>query len=195
MRKMNKFLAVLLLILSSSFAAHAQKVALKTNLLYDATTTMNLGLEFALSQKWTLDISGNYNPWTFDNNQKWKHWAVQPEFRLWTCDKFNGHFFGFHLHGGQYNVGNVNADFKFLNNDFRVLKDHRIEGWFAGAGISYGYAWALGKHWNLEAEIGLGYAYTKYDQYKCATCGDFVRSRVHNYVGPTKIALSLVYVF
>lgn len=195
MRKMNKFLAVLLLILSSSFAAHAQKVALKTNLLYDATTTINMGLEFGLSQKWTLDISGNYNPWTFDNNQKWKHWAVQPEFRLWTCEKFNGHFFGFHLHGGQYNVGNINADFKFLNNDFRILKDHRIEGWFAGAGIAYGYAWVLGKHWNLEAEIGFGYAYTRYDKYDCVTCGEKRGRAVHNYVGPTKAALSLVYVF
>ena len=40
-------------------------LAVKSNLLYDATTTMNLGIEFGLAPKWTLDISGNYNPWTF----------------------------------------------------------------------------------------------------------------------------------
>ena len=41
----------------------AQKIAVKSNLLYDATTTVNLGLEFGLARKWTLDIPVNYNPW------------------------------------------------------------------------------------------------------------------------------------
>ena len=31
----------------------AQKIAVKSNLLYDATTTVNLGLEFGLARKWT----------------------------------------------------------------------------------------------------------------------------------------------
>ena len=42
--------------------SYAQKVALKSNLLYDATATMNLGLEFGLARKWTLDVPVNYNP-------------------------------------------------------------------------------------------------------------------------------------
>lgn len=67
--------------------ALAQEAAVKTNLLYDATTTMNLGVEFGLSPKWTLDVSGNYNPWTFSKNKKWKHWLVQPEARYWFCNK------------------------------------------------------------------------------------------------------------
>ncbi|MGL5261004.1 MAG: DUF3575 domain-containing protein, partial [Bacteroides sp.] len=100
---MQRLLLGLVLVLASTFTAHAQKAAIKTNVLYDATTTFNLGVEFGLSPKWTLDVSGNYNPWTFDNNKKWKHWFVQPEARYWLCEKFNGHFFGFHAHTGQYN--------------------------------------------------------------------------------------------
>lgn len=50
--------------------SYGQKAAIKTNLLYDATSTLNLGFEFGLSPKWTLDISGNYNPWQFDDNRK-----------------------------------------------------------------------------------------------------------------------------
>lgn len=73
MQKMHRFLFGLVLILATTFTMKAQKVAVKTNLLYDASATMNLGFEFGLSAKWTLDISGNYNPWTFSNNQKWKH--------------------------------------------------------------------------------------------------------------------------
>ena len=98
--------------------ASAQKVAVKTNLLYDATSTINLGVEFALTPKWTLDVAGNYNPWTFSNNRKWQHWLVQPEARYWFCNKMMGHFVGFHAIAGSYNIGNVNADFKLLGTDF-----------------------------------------------------------------------------
>jgi hypothetical protein len=70
----------------------AQELAVKTNLLYDATTTGNIGVEAGLSKKWTLDVSGNLNPWTFSNNKKIKHWMVQPEARYWLCEKFNGQF-------------------------------------------------------------------------------------------------------
>lgn len=176
--------------------AMAQKVAVKTNLLYDATSTINLGTEFGLSPKWTLDVSANYNPWTYSNNKKWKHWLVQPEARYWFCNKMMGHFIGFHAIAGSYNIGNVNADFKFLGTDFSKLKDYRYEGWFVGAGVAYGYSWVLSKHWNLEAGLGVGYTYSKSDKFECASCGEKLEDdKPHHYVGPTKAALNLVYVF
>lgn len=65
-----------------------------------------------------------------------------------------------------------------------------------GAGIGYGYSWILNRRWNLEAEIGLGYSYTRYDRFECAGCGEKVEEdRTHHYVGPTKAALNLIYVF
>lgn len=194
---MNKrILFVLVAIISFISPALAQKVAVKSNLLYDATSTINLGAEFGLSPKWTLDVSANYNPWTYSNNKKWKHWLVQPEARYWFCNKMMGHFVGFHAIGGAYNIGNVNADFKFLGTDFSKLKDYRYEGWFAGAGVAYGYSWVLSKHWNFEAELGVGYTYSKSDKFECTSCGEKLESdKTHHYVGPTKAALNLVYVF
>ena len=101
-----------------------------------------------------------------------------------------------HLHGGQYNVGGWDGHMKFLGTDFRKVKDSRFQGWFGGAGISYGYTWILGKHWNVEAEIGFGWSYTRYDRFECTGCGRKVETdRVHNYVGPTKAAINMVYVF
>ena len=62
--------------------------------------------------------------------------------------------------------------------------------------MAYGYSWILGRHWNLEAELGIGWIYTKYDVFPCAKCGRKLASdRSHNYVGPTKVALNLVHVF
>ena len=43
------------------------------NVLYDATATVNAGVEFSVAPKWTMDISGNYNGWNFSDNRKWKH--------------------------------------------------------------------------------------------------------------------------
>lgn len=106
--------------------------------------------------------------------------------------KMMGSFIGFHALGGSHNIGGMDLDFKFLGTDFSKLRDYRYEGWFIGAGVAYGYAWALSKHWNLEAELGVGYIYSKADKFNCAQCGDKLEDdKAHNYVGPTKAALNL----
>ena len=54
----------------------------------------------------------------------------------------------------------------------------------------------LSEHWNIEAELGIGWAYTRYDRYPCTRCGRKLQSgKAHNYVGPTKAAINIVYVF
>lgn len=74
---MKKRIFIALVALGSLICpALAQETAVKTNLLYDATTTMNLGVEFGLSPKWTLDVSGNYNPWTFSKNSNFRNTII-----------------------------------------------------------------------------------------------------------------------
>ena len=196
---MSKFFTKLTLIaiLATAFSTsvNAQSAGIKTNLLYDATGTVNLGVEAGLAPKWSLDLSGNFNGWT-DKNQIWKHWLFQPEARYWFCDRFAGHFLGFHAMGGQFNVGRLKHTADFLGTPFHILKQNRAQGWAVGAGIAYGYTWILGKHWNLEAEIGVGWMHTWYDVYDCAECERKIASdRQRNYYGPTKAAVNLVYVF
>lgn len=190
----KKVLCLLILALSTSVVAKGQDVAVKTNVLYDATATVNVGLEFGLAPRWTLDLSGNYNGWPV-NGHKWKHWMAQPEFRYWFCDRFARHFLGFHALGGEFNVGLIKNNVKFLGTDFSPLTDHRYQGWAVGGGVAYGYAFILGRHWNLELELGVGYAYLKYDKFECAECGRKVGENDRHYVGPTKAAINLVYVF
>lgn len=162
------------------------RFAVKSNLLYDATTTFNLGLEIKTGRKFTLDIPVNYNLWTFHENRKWKHLLVQPELRYWICEPFHGHHLGIHAHYGLYNVGNLPFGGR--------MKDHRYEGWLVGAGVSYGYQWMLSNRWSLEAGIGVGYAYLDYDKYPCSKCGDLISKDKKHYVGVTKAAISLIYI-
>ncbi|MCM1429024.1 MAG: DUF3575 domain-containing protein [Clostridium sp.] len=186
---------IISLAIGSSFVS-AQEVAVKTNLLYDALLTPSVGVEVGLAPKWTLDVSGNVNAWDLSGGKKWKHWLVQPEARYWFCQRFSGHFIGAHVLGGQFNVGHIDLPFKFLGTDFRELKDYRWQGWMAGAGIAYGYNWILSRHWSIEAEIGIGWIYSRYDTYRCKGCGKKVEEDTpHNYVGPTKAAINIVYDF
>lgn len=194
-KKLKTIFSVLLVFAMSS-VAKAQDVAIKTNILSDVTGSLNLGVEPRLADRWTLDISGHLNPWTYNDGRLWRHAFVQPEARWWFCDCFSGHFLGLHAHSGIFNVGGTDTDLKFLGNDFSVLRDTRRQGWFAGAGIGYGYDLILGKHWNLEFEIGAGYAYTRYDVFECDVCGSTIEEdQVHHYFGVTKVAISLVYLF
>lgn len=193
---MKLILRILLLIMGCAMPVQAQ-VAVKSNLLYDAALSPNMGVEVAVAPKWSVELSGNLNAWTLSDGMRWKHWLVQPEVRYWLCDRFSGHFFGAHLLGGQYNVGGIrHLRGDILGMNLRRLADNRYQGWFAGAGIAYGYTWILSRHWSVEAEIGIGYVYTRYDIYPCARCGSKIGENVsRNYFGPTKAALNLIYVF
>lgn len=194
-RKLLMALAVSLICLVTD-AQNISWGGLKTNLLYDATATANLGVEVGLSQRWSVDVSGNYNAWNPIEGSRWKHWLIQPEFRFWTCDRFAGHFIAAHAIGGQYNFGGIRNNITIGKADFSQLTDYRFQGWAAGAGLAYGYAWVLSRHLNLEAEIGAGYIYTQYDQFNCVGCGKRINTGIpFHYFGPTKAAINLVYIF
>ena len=190
------------LMLLGGASAQAQEFAVKTNLLYDATTTPNLGIEIGVGAKNTVQLFYGLNPWTFDSksgDRKAKHWLLMPEYRWWTCSKYNGHFFGVHLMGGQFNASNINIPLPGVffggDNIRKGVQDSRYQGWYAGVGATYGYQWILSRHWNLEAEIGVGYNHIWYDKYPCYECGAKIDSGNSNYAGITKLGLSIMYIF
>jgi outer membrane protein OmpA-like peptidoglycan-associated protein len=163
-------------------------LSIKSNLLHDATTSMNLGFEVRTGYNTSLDVPVTYNPWTFSDNKKWKHILIQPEFRFWPDQTFKGHFFGVHGHYAFYNVGGLpNPPFS------EYMNTHRFEGWLAGGGLSYGYRLNFDHRWGVEATIGVGYAYLSYDKYECAGCGKWLESETKNYFGPTRAGITLIY--
>lgn len=177
---MKKILLSILLLASLPQVVTAQKVAVKTNAIYWLTTTINGGVELALNPRNTLDLSGAYNPWTFNGGRKIHLWMAQPEYRHWFCEKFEGHFLGIHAHGGQF---------------FAALNDKRYDGNFVGGGISYGFDWILSPHWNIEATLGVGYAYIWYKQSPWLPCIKCREDRHKHYVGPTKVGVTFTYLF
>ena len=195
MRTIKLLLAAgFLLVLGTSAYAQVQrnetylpKFAIKTNALYWATSTPNLGFEVGLAKKITLDVSGNYNPWKFGNDRQIKHWLVQPELRYWLHERFNGHFLGVHALYADYDVAG-----KTLLN---VMKsDYAYEGNAYGGGISYGYQLYLSPYWNIEFTAGVGYVRFKYDKTSFPAGQEAAGSYRNDYFGPTKLGISIMYI-
>ena len=163
--------------------------AVKTNVLYDATSTISLGSEFRLSNRLSLDMEVGWNPWTYSSNRKLKHISIVPELRYWLYEPFNGHFWGAHLLYSNFNVGKLHLPFDI----FSSLETNRYRGNGYGIGFSYGYQWLLSPRWGLEGSFGFGYLYADYAVYQCHTCGQHTGNSHKHYFGPTKVSLSVIY--
>lgn len=133
---------LLTLLASSTLCANAQRIGLKTNALYWATGTPNLGLELRLSRSFTLNVEGGVN--LFDYHSFGLNAATfSPEVRYWHSGRpQTGHFIG------------ALIDFKGMN-DCRV-KDNMHQGFAMGAGLSYGYSLVLSRRWSIEGTLGAG---------------------------------------
>ena len=64
--------------LLSCMEANAQTVGIKTNLLYDATLTPNIGAEVALGRRTTAQVVYGLNPWKFSSTstKQLRHWVL-----------------------------------------------------------------------------------------------------------------------
>lgn len=169
----------------------AQNVSLKTNLFGDMTTSVCLSGELKLSSHVSLDVASSLNFWEFSNDRKFKHVLVQPAVRYWFCEYRNGWFVGAHTHWAHYNVGGIKLPFGI----FPSLEKMRYQGDLWGGGASAGYSWVISRHFDVETELGLGYARFVYDKYPCRHCSMKSDGGYYNYWGGTKLAVNLVYSF
>ena len=174
-----------------------QNIAIKSNLLYDLTTTLNMGGEVRCDDTHTISLSLNYNPWNFGGNKKMKHFLLQPEYRKWFNEVFTGSFIGFQLHYALFNFGGMLPwgfnNGKMLGIENRQIAHNRYQGNLAGFGISYGYQWILAKHWNLEGDMHTliinatdSLKVQPYWKNQAATTGDLHKQGYQSYISSDK---------
>ncbi len=181
----ERYIALWILSFCCMANAYCQQVNLKTNLLHAATTTPNLGVEFSVHPRWSIDLWGAYNLIDYKGDASLRHYLVQPEARFWLRRVFRGHFFGAHFLGGKFDIGGL----PFISS----MKEYYYRGHLLGGGLSYGYQWKLGNRWGIEASLGIGFLTMKYDKYRCQGCAAMEARYKRNYLGPTRAAVSLVY--
>ncbi|WP_313380645.1 DUF3575 domain-containing protein [Proteiniphilum saccharofermentans] len=192
MRLLKRAFFILLFCNLLSLHTQAQKTfAVKTNIPHWATASPNLGVEVAFRHKMTFELSGGFNPFQFGNDKQWKHWIIWPEARYWLNETFNGHSIGLHGVFTGFDVGGLELPFNLVPE----LKNRRVEGNINGIGLSYGYAWIIGNSLLLEVSAGAGYGRLNYDVFTNGDNGYKTNYGQKHYIGPTKGAISLVYLF
>lgn len=169
---------------------------IRTNLLYLATATPNLSIDFGFARHWSLSLTAGYNPWKYPKrhrdddktvNPKTLHWLVMPELKLWFREHLEGGYLGLHGIYAQYNVGGLSF--------IPALNNNRYDGYLYGGGLSFGWHWWLGrKHrTGLDLSLGAGYLRLHYDKYRACNCSGLLETVDENYFGPTKAAISFTY--
>ena len=171
---------------------------LGTNLFYWGSGTPNAHFLIASGDNITIGLTGGLKPWPrwfpWDRddqiNQKWRHFAIVPNFRWWPKENYRGLWLGADLLWTHYNVGGVTFPFGL----YPEVRQNRLQGDFFGLGISLGYSWWLTRHLRLEAEIGAAAGYNTAERYECAWCG----ANLGHVTGPgivPKLGLNLAYNF
>ena len=162
---------------------NAQEISLRSSATMWLTATPNIEVSFPVSKHWTVHLPVLYNPWVFKDNSRFQRLTTMPGVRWWRQQANLHYFVSVYGLASRFHVGG------WFNNKYRY------DGKAFGGGIGGGYSFALSRHWNIEAELGIGYAYTEYDK-----CGWYNNSRlVEHYKGwkiiPTKVDISFVYFY
>ena len=202
----NKALLILLLltgIFCSATRVQAQKWSVKTNLLYWATGTLNIGGELKVSKHSTFNVTCNLNPWTYGVDTKLQHWFFRPEYRYWVTEANTRLFFGMHVMGGGFEVGGFKVP--IIGDKIGRLRNLLYtyhSGTFVAAGVGMGYAFYLSPHLNLEVSGGVGLARIKHHSEPNTKHPKWAggptwrgRDKVHYLPVPTELSISLVYLF
>ena len=161
-------------------------LALKNNLLYDLALAPNIEVELPLGKRWSLNVEYKC-PWWSDSGCNFCYQLLSGgmEGRCWLGnrqkrDRLTGHFIGLYAEGGIY--------------DFQLRGDGYQGKYYGAAGVTYGYARQLARHFSLEFSLGIGYLTTEYKKYTPYE-GDIIwtNSGRYNFIGPTKAKISLVW--
>jgi hypothetical protein len=178
---MNKLcLGILLSVLTVSIS-YAQNLAVKSNLLYDLTGTLNVGGEYAITKNISAGLSLNWNGLAFGiknatapyDKMAWKHFLVQPEGRYWFRESFNGLFAGVHLSYMSYDIRRINisslfqkdrSDTRTIREDLLFDRRYVYKGSAFGGGATVGYQLYLSPRLNVEFSLGFGMMMFSYDK-------------------------------
>lgn len=166
--------------------------AVKTNLLYNLLSGLNVEVEVPIGEHFSLAGEWIFPWWLWEKKQ----YALEIlngnlELRYWfgnhTKDNLlTGWYMGVYGGGGVYDVEWKNKGYQ---GEFIVP-----------FGVSGGFAHKISKNWRLEYSLGIGYMTNKYREYIPQKCGNDnewhlikQKSGKSTWIGPTRVKVSLVW--
>lgn len=190
MMKRNLYILLSAIFLATNVLAFGEdnspgkKMALKSNLLYDAALMPSLELEYKFSDRWSAALEGNVAWWKNDPKHKYYQiLTIIPEVKYhFNPDRqWAGHYIGLFAGGGKYDLENGG-------------KGYRGEGGMLG--VSYNYVFNVSKHLSFEAGIGVGALYTRYKEYIPVNGYYLYQTTKHTwYGGPLRLKFAIEWRF
>lgn len=117
--------------------------AVRTNLLFDAASALNLGVEVPLGSRWSVMAEAMFPWWmTVGGNLEARYWIGRKAFRR----PLTGWFAGAYIGGGWY-------DFEWIASGY--------DGSYFHAGLSGGYAHPVSRNGRMRMEYSLGLGYLR----------------------------------
>ena len=162
-------------------------VALKNNMLYDALAVPNIGAEVYLGRNWSISGNWMYAWWKTDKHHwYWRTYGGDIAIRKWFGRKakekpLTGH------HAGLYG--------QIITYDFETGgRGYLADKWSYAAGIEYGYSVPVGRRFNIDFSVGVGYMGGTYKKYlPDKECYVWQSTHQRHWFGPTKAEISLVW--
>lgn len=162
--------------------------AVKTNLLYDLLTAVNIELEVPIGDRYSVAGEWIFPWWLSDSRQRcFELLSGTIEGRYWFGDRaemaqLTGWAAGLYIGAGYY-------DLEWDGDGYQG--EHLLSG-----GISASYAHSLCGDLRLEYSLGIGFLSTKYRKYSAQRCGDNwlllrTRSGTKQWFGPTRCRVAL----
>ncbi len=154
-------------------------LSLRANLLRWVTLTPDLGVEWRMSERWSLQLNGTWTSWSWDDkNRRYALWEISPEVRCHLGESKRA-YVGVMCHGGHFN-------YKFSETG--------RQGDLMGGGLTGGYLLRMGRNFSLDLTIGVGCSHADFDKYRVI---DGVRvwsgKESKNHWGVNRLGVTLVY--
>ena len=176
-----------LLLLVTALPLAAQRFSVGTNAVdWLSLGTLNLEASAAVSQRYSIHVGAELNPWTFAAGNPEKKLQMRQNtywggLRLWPWHVYSGWWMGADLRYTVYNGGGI-------------LKRETEEGDAYGMGLWGGYSIMLNELWNLDLGLGFWGGYKKYTRYACPLCGVVTDQGERAFILPdARIAIQLIF--
>ncbi len=165
-----------------------EKVAIRTNLLYDAALVPTFGVQWRVNELWSVKLDGSLSLWDDSKGKVQKIGIINPEVRYHPLENNRRFYVGLSGNYGAYNVhGGMLGDL--------ISKNTGHQGRLYGGGATVGYRLPLWSDFSLDFNLGLGFTRLEYDTFTILE-GVRVyqeRDKIVDFLGPTQAGIHFIW--
>ena len=178
--------ALLLVAIQEAWAQEsaAGKGSISTNVAgYANLLTLNAEGSVPVSRRLTVNAGLKYNPFAFGKEKfRNRQQAYYAGMRYWPWHSYSGWWMSGKIQYQEFNAGGLG-------------RAETSEGDRVGLGLGAGFAYMVGKHFNVEFGASLWGGMEWFTTYSCPVCGDLEQSGRKIFILPCDVIIAISYIF